>query len=250
MQKKIALLLISFLYAIPNMAQSGDKSNPPIQQNHRQELSGGFFWHPRGLGLNVKSVKKIDGPLWRVLDFDLVSMKHAKERRVRSSSFSAPGSYFFGKLNYTYFLRAGYGRRWDLGFKLYKNTIASRVQVSIGPTIALLKPVYLEIYYPTPDQSSGFLVSEKYDPITHDDPAVIFGNSSFIKGLGETKGRIGLNLKANIQFDWSDFNDQVQSIELGTVIDAFGNNIPILATAKNKNIFTSLYICFNIGNRW
>jgi len=250
MRKTIALFLLCFLYAIPNMAQSGDKSNLPLQQNHRQEISGGLFWHPRGLGINVKSAKKIEGPIWRVLDFDFISMKHPKERRVRSSSFSAPGSYFYGKLNYTYFLRADYGRRWDLGIKLYKNTIATRFQVSAGPTIALLKPVYLEIYYPTPDNSSGFLVSEKYDPAIHKDASMIFGNASFIKGIGDTKARIGLNFKANFQFDWSDYHDQVQSIELGTVIDAFGNNIPIIAGAQNKNIFTTLYICLNIGNRW
>lgn len=188
--------------------------------------------------------------MWRVLDFDLVSVKHPKERRVRSSSFSAPGSYFYGKLNYTYFLRAGYGKRWDLGFKMYKNTIESRFQISAGPTIALLKPVYLEIYYPTPDNSSGSLVSERYNPAIHTDPNVIFGNSSFMRGLGETRARIGLNLKANLQFDWSDYTDQIQSIELGTVIDAFGNTIPIVTAARNKNVFTTLYICLNIGNRW
>ncbi len=250
MLKTVALFLFCFLYAAPNMAQSGDKSNPARKQSFRQELSGGFFWHPRGLGINLKSAKKIEGPMWRVLDFDLVSVKHPKERRVRSSSFSAPGSYFYGKLNYTYFLRAGYGKRWDLGFKMYKNTIESRFQISAGPTIAFLKPVYLEIYYPTPDNSSGSLVSERYNPAIHTDPNVIFGNSSFMRGLGETRARIGLNLKANLQFDWSDYTDQIQSIELGTVIDAFGNTIPIVTAARNKNVFTTLYICLNIGNRW
>src|SRR5690606_4037741 len=98
--------------------------------------------------------------------------------------------------------------------------------LSGGPSLAILKPVYLEIYYPTPDNQSGFLVSERYDPAKHTDPTVIFGNSSFFKGLSEVQGKIGLHVKGSLQFDWSDYSDQVQSIELGTVIDAFGSTLP------------------------
>lgn len=244
----LAVILV-FLFATPNMAQSFEKNNPS-ELSLRHEISGGFHWHPRGLGLNIKSGRRLTARTWRILDFDLVSMKHEKERRIRSSSFSAPGSYFFGKLNSTFFLRAGYGFRWDLSTRLYKNTIGTKVQLSGGPSLALLKPVYLEIYYPTPDNQAGFLVSERYDPVKHDDPSVIFGNSSFFRGLSETQGRIGLHVKGSIQFDWSDYSDQVQSIELGTVIDAFGKDLPIMANTKNKNIYTSLYICLNVGNRW
>ncbi len=246
MPKATLLFLICFLYALPNMAQYQEKSNP----NFHREISGGLFWHPRGLGLNLKAGKKLESGVWRMIDLDLVSMKHEKERRVRSASFSAPGSFFYGKLNTVFIARGGYGRRWDLSTHFYKHTIATRFQVSAGPSIAMLKPVYLEIYYPTPDNQAGFLVSEKYDPEKHTDPTVIFGNSSFFSGISGTKGRLGLNFKANMQFDWSDYYDQVQGVELGMVIDAFGRDIPILALASNKNIFTTLYICLNIGNSW
>lgn len=249
MRKAILPFLICLLYALPNMAQYEEKSNPS-GTNFQRDISGGVFWHPRGLGINIKTGKRMQSGVWRVLDFDLVSMKHEKERRVRSSSFSAPGSFFYGKLNSVYIVRAGYGRRWELSTHLYKNTVSSRFQVSVGPSFALLKPVYLEIYYPTPDNQGGFLVSEKYNPDKHTDPTTIFGNSSFFSGISDTKGRIGVNLKANIQFDWSDYYDQVQGLELGMVIDAFGREIPILAFASNKNVFTSLYICLNIGNSW
>ncbi len=249
MRKSALLILIVLLSVSSNMAQSGEKVNPSESGIHR-ELSGGFVWHPRGLGINVKSTSRKAGNRWRVLDFDLVSMRHIKERRIRSASFSAPGSYFYGKLNATYFLRAGFGYRWDLSSKLYNNTVAAKFQVSAGPTLAFLKPVYLEIYYPTPDNQAGFLVSERYDPQKHTDQTVIFGNSSFFRGLGETRVRAGLNLKANVQFDWSDYSDQIQSVEMGAALDFYGREIPIMAFAQNKKVFTSLYICLNIGNRW
>lgn len=250
MLKKLLILILCLLFAIPNMAQSNDKSNPARKLNAMNEFSGGFFWHARGMGMSIKSGKKVKEGTWRMLNFELINMRHEKERRVRSASFSAPGSFFFGKMNYVYFLRSGFGRRWDIGNKLYKNTLATRAGFSVGPTISFLKPVYLEIYYPGPDQQSGYLVSEKYDPDKHNDPSIIFGNSPLLKGISETKLRIGINAKASIEFDWSDYHDQVQSLEFGIAVDAFGSEIPILAFAKNKNVFTSLYICLNIGNRW
>ncbi|MBI1221544.1 MAG: hypothetical protein GC180_02980 [Bacteroidetes bacterium] len=250
MLKKFSLWLILMFFALPNMAQSIDKSNPGRYMNTSNDFTGGFFWHPRGLGMSFKSSKKIHDQTWRVINFDLISMRHEKERRIRSSSFSAPGSFFFGKLNYVYFLRMNYGRRWDLGQHLYKNTLATRVGFSVGPTLAFLKPVYLEIYHPGPDQASGYLVSERYNPAVHNDPSIIFGTSPITKGLLQTKLRAGLSAKAYIEFDWSDYYDQIQSLEFGIAIDAFGRNIPILAFAQNKNVFTSLYICLNIGNRW
>lgn len=240
------LLLLSVL---PSAAQSYEKFVPP-ESKVRKEVSGGVFWHPRGLGINVKSASRRTDISWRVFDFDLVSMKHEKERRIRSSSFSAPGSYFYGKMNNTFILRGGFGRRWDLSARLYKNTISTRFQITAGPSIALLKPVYLEIYYPTPDNQAGFLVSERYDPEVHTDQSVIYGNSGFFKGIGEMQGRLGMNVKACLQFDWSNYVDQIQAIELGMVVDAFGKDLPILARTENKNVFTSLYICLNVGNRW
>ena len=247
---KSLCLIVALLFALPNMAQSGEKTS--IQRNAlaHHEISGGLMLHPRGLGINVKSSLKKGKNSWRMLDFDLLSMRHEKERRVRSSSFSAPGSFFYGKLNQVYFVRSGFGQRWEFGQRLYKNTLSASMGVSGGLTFAFLKPVYLEIYYPLPDQQAGYLVSEKYDPLKHTDLSVIFGNSSVFKGMGELGARIGLNAKANIQFDWSDYYDQIQSLELGIALDAFGRDIPILAFAQNKNVFTSLYICLNIGNRW
>src|SRR5690606_20090373 len=91
MLRVLLTIFFSTFFVLPNMAQSFEKNNP-VNASLNHEISGGFHWHPRGLGLNVKSGVRKSGNVWRMLDFDLVTMKHEKERRIRSSSFSAPGS--------------------------------------------------------------------------------------------------------------------------------------------------------------
>ncbi|TNE80591.1 MAG: hypothetical protein EP332_07070 [Bacteroidetes bacterium] len=213
-------------------------------------FSAGFLLHPRGLGVSFKVAQRQTEKRWGVLETDVLTMRHPKEFRIRSSAFSTPGSYAFGKLNHTYFWRAGLGIKRELAFKAYKNTISADWNITAGPSLALLKPVYLDIFYSSPDNQTGYLQSERYDPDVHRNQNRIFGYSAFSKGLDEMKAQGGLYVKTSMQFDWGDYAELVQSLELGACVDLFPKNVPIMALAPNRKVFTSLYICLNIGNRW
>lgn len=248
MYRSWLISLLCVLFAFQSFGQQENRISKHSETNH--EFSAGFVWHPRGIGGNLKIGSRRTERIWRFAELDLVQMKHPKEFKIRSSAFSTPGSYTYGKLNHTYFLRLGVGAKYELARKIYKNTISTDLSFSIGPSFALLKPVYLDIFYTSPDNQSGYLVSEKYDPNVHTNQNRIFGNSGFSRGLNETKAQAGLYLKSSITFDWGDYADMVQSVELGGVVDLFPKEVPIMALIKNKKVFTSLYICFNIGNRW
>ncbi len=213
-------------------------------------FSAGFVLHPRGLGLSCKFAQRRSERSWTYLETDLVTMRHPKEFRIRSNAFSTPGSYAYGKLNHTYFWRSGIGLKRELAFKMYKNTISADWNISAGPSLALLKPVYLDIFYNSPDNQTGYLQSERYDPAIHRNQNLIFGYSAFSKGLDQMKMQGGLYLKSSLQFDWGDYAELVQSLELGACVDLFPKEVPIMALAPNRKVFTSLYICLNIGNRW
>jgi hypothetical protein len=249
MIKKVLAFFCISCFPLSNMAQSSQKSIDE-ELKIRNEISGGYMLHPRGMGINLKQGRRLNENNWRVISFDLLSMKHPKEFRVRSTGFSSPGSYIFGKLNSAFFVRGGIGIKKNLSGKLYRNTISASVQIEGGPVLGLLKPVYLEIYHSAPDLQNGYLLSERYNPDVHTDQSVIFGNSRFGKGLGDTKARAGAYVKAGLQLDWSDFPDHLQSIELGISVDMFPQHLPIMAYAANKNVYGSLYICINLGNRW
>ncbi len=242
----VVLILLGF--CLPNMGQSSQNFNGSASIIHR-ELSFGFQLHPRGMGANVQTARLIKPRIWRSFDFDLVSMKHPKEFRIRSSS-QAPGTFIFGKLNSLFLLRAGYGRKYELSTKLYRNTIGTSISWHAGPLVGFLKPVYLEIFYPSPDNQYGYLVSERYNPETHTNIPRIYGTSAFTRGIGESSFRLGAFAKGSLTFDWSSFSDIIQAVELGGAVDIFPREVPILAFAQNKKVFTSLYLCVHIGSRW
>ncbi len=227
-----------------------DHHRNAVGQTQTNEFSVGGIWHPRGLGVNVRSGKYLHNDLWRMLDFDLVSMKDPREYKIKSTGFSPSGLYSYGKLNYAYFMRTGFGIKKQLAKRWYKNTISTEIMVSAGLSSALLKPVYLDIYYTNPDNTSGYLVSERYDPLIHTDQRSIFGNSSFTRGLDELSYHAGAFTKLALNFDWSDYNDAIRAFEIGAVVDFYPKRLPIMALVENRKVFTSLYICLNIGSRW
>lgn len=220
--------------------------NTPPAPVYTNEFSMGFQLHPRGLGLNMHFAKK-KAKHWRTLDFDVLTMKHPKEFKIRSN-FNPPGVYTYGKLNYLYLLRTGVGVKKELSGKFYKNTIGTAIQFSAGPVFGFLKPVYLDIFYPYPDSPEGFRVPERYDPEKHRQEDIV-GASNFNTGIGQTKTKMGLFVKGSVHFDWSDFSDQLQSVELGVALDAFPQELPLMAFVQNKFLFSSMYICINFGNR-
>lgn len=248
--KRCSIYLFLLLFPLSKLVDAQQLSNEP-ENNLLNEFTFGALAHPRGYGINLKSSRYIGQGKHRFFELDLLSMKHPKEIRVRSNSFQSPGSYIYGKLNNTFFLRTGYGQRISLGKKLYKSMVSVDASFSAGPSIALLKPVYLEIFYPFPDlPDGGYLSSERYDPKKHVRQEDIFGASAFTRGLGQLSARAGGYVKASLVFDWGDYGDQVQAIEAGIVVDAFPNKLPMMVFAENKNVFTTLYICLNFGNRW
>ena len=49
---------------------------------YRREASGGLTLHSNGWGVSFKSGKHVTGFRKRILDFDIVSMSHPKEKRT------------------------------------------------------------------------------------------------------------------------------------------------------------------------
>jgi len=242
------IIWFSFTILISGLqAQDHHRNSEPSTLN--KEIQGGFVWHPRGLGISLVSGNRINERNWRLFDFDFISMKDPREYKIKSTGFSPSGLYSYGKINYAYFMRTGLGLKRELATRWYINTISTEVALTGGITTAFLKPVYLDIYYPLPD-NNGYLVSERYDPKIHTDQQVIFGNSSFTRGLDQLQLRAGAYTKLSFSFDWSDYSDAIRSIELGGILDFYGRELPIMAFAENRKVFTSLYICLNIGSRW
>jgi hypothetical protein len=108
----------------------------------------------------------------------------------------------------------------------------------------------LEIFYPSPDQSTGIFVTERYDPIKHNIQSNIFSNASFSKGLDELELRVGTYIKGGFIFNFSDYNNYIKAIEVGSTLDFFATDIPIMALVENKKVFSTVFIGVSFGSKW
>lgn len=175
--------------------------------------------------------------------FTLTNIRHEKEYKIYGSSLNSSKGYYYGKLKSVVAFRPTYGGKLMLFPSKRESGIEISAKWSIGPSIALIKPVYLKI-----DKIIN-VVDEAYDPEVHH-----FGNitarSSWYRGLSEATLRIGAFGKFGFDFNFSSERGNISGGEVGVMVDYIvGETITILHDNPNDNLFMSLYLQFNIGQR-
>jgi len=182
-------------------------------------------------------------------ELDISRIRHPKEDR-RQGFTENQTQYTFGRLNVVYLMRNSFGQTITITDRPYKNAIGINFVYDVGVTTAFLKPVYIEVYYQFDNSpSEGYLVSERYDPQKHSDIYKIYGNSTFTKGLSETKLQVGGFGRAGFQVEWGQYSDEIRCLEAGVTVDAFMNGIPIMAKTNYDQLLAGFYVSYSWGNR-
>jgi hypothetical protein len=219
-------------------------------QDYSREFSTNLLVHQRSIGFGITMGKILDERRTRLMEIEILNMRHPKEIRVQNASIQGAGLFTPGKLNMLYLLRGGMGMRYKLHDKRIKNSLEVNLNLSGGPVFGFVKPIYLEILRITPDNPEGSLTIERYDPAIHSNESEIVGTASMFRGFNDMQLRMGLWGKASISLDWGDYADEIKSLELGVALDAFGSKIPILAYAENLSMFPTCFVAMHFGSRW
>lgn len=172
---------------------------------------------------------------------EFLKLKHPKELKLTIIGGNSTRRLVFGKSNAFQTLRIGFGKKQLISDKIRKGAMAIGYSYNLGPSIGLLKPVYVDLI-----ESRR---SERYDPQIHD-LSQIRGRSSFFRGVFETKIRPGIFLNAAILFEFSSDRDGIQQLEVGGSIDAFAERIPIIANAEAKQFFINLFLSYTLGKKY
>ena len=214
----------------------------------KKELTGGITIHNLGMGGNIRKGTNKTFFNSRILEFELVSMKHPKQVRIIKSYYYNARSFVYGKLNHVYLLRAGYGFKKLLNRKPYWGGIELRALYMGGLSVAFTKPVYLYIW---DEINPNHYNSERYDP---DNPNHnidnIYGRAPYVEGLGEIKVYPGAYVKAGLNFEFGKLNSKIRALEVGGVAEIFPMAIPIMAYNPENNFFFTLYLNFSLGKRY
>jgi hypothetical protein len=213
----------------------------------KKELTGGITIHNLGMGANFR--KGINKTFFnsRIIEVEIVSMKHPKQIRVVNPYYYNAKSYVYGKLNHVYILRAGYGFKKLLNRKPYWGGVELRLLYLGGISVAFAKPVYLYFW----DETYTYVKEEKYNPDNYyHNSEYIYGRAPFTDGLGELKVYPGINAKVGLSFEFGALNSKIRALEAGGILEYFPIAIPIMAFNPEQNFFITFYLNFSLGKRY
>jgi hypothetical protein len=190
--------------------------------------------------------------------FDLGLLKHPKEFR-QSVTFNSSNpfartsnSYTYGKQNYFMVLRGGIGRKIYYSEKAKRKGVAAGVNYEFGPSIGLLIPYYLKLSRLEENGFQDYISTERYSEENADvflDNTKIIGPASFFHGFGKLSALPGVHARLGAHFSVGAFDKYVKAFEMGIMVDAFFQRVPIMIIENNSPAFINGYLSFQLGKR-
>jgi hypothetical protein len=240
LQKFSVVFIGFFAFCFNGVAQTQDSYDYTseftwgINKNTYGGLIGGFVF---------KKARKINDRMLETFGLEIMNVKHPQE--VRQNSQTTGNFFIYGKNNYLYAFRFQYGRDFILFKKAPQQGVEIKAVTAIGPSIGILAPYYVEVR----GQSEYQTIREQYDPKKHKTATEIYGPGRLFEGLGESDLKIGGNVKAAINFELGTTKSQVTGFEAGFLLDAYAGKIEMVPTARNYNVFPTLFFTLFYGGR-
>lgn len=243
---RIAFSLLLATWAIGLMAQKEQSIyDEPGRTLYAHEMYGGPIIHGDGWGITFQYGKYTTARDRTMLGIDIVSMKHPKEIKSFNPNYQDARGYFYGKLNSMIIVRPTFGRKHRITEKIRRNGVEVNYVWSIGPSLGLLKPVYLQILG-TPGMAYQPVSTERYDPKLHFADNIL-GRASWFKGVGEMQLYPGAFGRFALNFEYAGTNTGIRALEAGVSLDAYGKAVPIMADLENEGINKQFFLEFYIA---
>lgn len=250
MKKLFLISLVSSFVLTQGLSQTNEETIfDEATIIYKKSVYGGIILHTNGWGGHLTFGKAKTAFKSRILQFEIVGMKHIKEVRSFNPYYDDSRSYVFGKLNTLTVFRPTIGQRYVKFDKIRKSGVAIGYNWRIGPALGFVKPVYLEIGQPeTPPYQR--IVVEKYDPEEHTVDE-IFGRASFLKGLNELRINPGIHGTFALNFEYDPERSGLKGIEVGMSVDYYPlEEVEIMAFTENYNLFVNFYVNLQFGKKF
>lgn len=215
-----------------------------------------FRFHTnKGVGFGYQKGKILTYYKTTFYQIGVSELKHPKEFRQGSDPALTRSyrPYTYGKQNNFFAIRGAYGTKRYFSEKAQRKGVAVGMSYSFGGTLGILKPYYLALRRPYPDQPGlSRVVSERYSESNADlflDDSRIIGASSFFKGFSQIQMRPGINAAIATHLDWGAFDEFLKALEVGLMIDFFPTKLPILVSEENQRLFLNFYCSAQLGKR-
>ena len=219
--------------------------------NYDNEYTFGAQIYNKGIGIDFKLANFNTIRKATFYHAQLMTIRDPKEVKISNSAQDQSGVYTYNKINQAFALNLGYGFRYYLAPKLTNSDAAVSLNISGGLSLTFLKPIYVNVLdYSSGSNPAGNIKSQKITENNAPLQSDILGNSQFSKGLNELSTYTGLYTKVGLNVDWSDYMENIKSIEVGFIINAFSSNLPLIRKYENKSVYSTFYIAFSIGDKY
>jgi len=181
---------------------------------------------------------------------ELGEHKHQKETKVAkgdNAGFIVSNPFVYGKVNNFYNFKLGVGIQRLLGGKAPKNGVATSFIFGGGLSLAMLKPYYLDVKYPSTNEIKSIKYSDS--AVLFLDPSSIQGASGFGKGFSDMEFVPGGYIRTSMRFDYGRYNELLSAIEVGLNGEFYTKKIEQMAFSKQHKIFFNAYVALVFGKR-
>lgn len=266
--KKLFLFLLSVVLLMPAMAQEETKSRKEkrreerkqrINEIIRQEEEGVIKYKKHfvfgaklttdGFGgfLEMGRAQSVKKSL--LFQFEITERKHQKEEKIQPAADLNTSPFILGKINYFYPVKLGVQQQFLLGNKGNKNGVSVTGNIGGGLSIALLRPYQIQV----DDGAGGYkYISYESDSTAYFDAynnGTILSGPTFGKGWGGMKFTPGIYIKPALRFDYGQYNEMVNAVEIGLAAEFYSKKIPLMLYQKQKQFYFSAYVAIVLGRR-
>jgi hypothetical protein len=218
---------------------------------------GGLVIRTNGWGGSYIKGKNKGAFSVRQVSYDFSFVKHEKEVKSYFQDMSAR-PFIFGKQHALYNFKINYGYKKVIAEKLRKSGVQVSYSWGLGPSIGILRPVYLEVIIIDPNLNGYSLSTEKFNPNKHfiDN---IYGRASNFLGLSELNFAPGFSAKTSMLFEYSNYRDGIKGFEIGMSAEAYPKRLEVMSNqiletlpdgAKNNWLYVSGYVHFFFGRKY
>lgn len=163
-------------------------------------------------------------------------------------------NYYFGVQNRFHVIRFSYGFERCLADKAVKNGVRLSWVGFVGGSLGLVKPYYLDLFYPGTDGQQVDVLSQRYTPANAShflQQDSIYQASPIWRGMGLMSPVVGGFGRTGLNFDFGSKDRWVTALEAGVSLEVFYKKIPIYVTDdSNHALFLGFYLSFAFGKRW
>lgn len=227
-----------------------NESDKPIEErlvySHQNTFHVALHSQGLGAGFKIGRIKSIH--VTRNWEAQFVSLHSLKEIKTLNISTYNTRSFIYGKLNYVYVLRFGYGEERRIFGKPYWGGVETRWTYEAGASLALLKPYYYYALNYRPDGSGGYY--ETIEEQTFSSGVDILGRASFAKGIAETKLSPGVHATLGLSFEIGKTRSRVQAINVDVKAECFPLGVSIMDSERDRRFFLTFMLSYNWGSRF